>query len=216
MGNKWRFKGCLRLAGNRPFRRFGPFFWSFPPLSGRPGEHLGNPENGGKRPFPFRYPQICSNPLSETPICGTPTTVKEGKKFAQNAENPFLRLIRTYLMCAMFSYPVGGQVFPKPSGHGCAHQTSCFFLPQGFEIPDRSFDPGCSLLKVLDIFWGVGSETPKGVPKLVVYQIASENPQNLPFGAIGSDTLSGAKEPPKHVPQLLVHQICEFLKVSRH
>ena len=38
----------LEIGQNRPF---SPFFCLFRPLSGGCEEHLGNPENGGKRPF---------------------------------------------------------------------------------------------------------------------------------------------------------------------
>ena len=31
---------------------------------GLPQEHLENPDNGGERPFSFRYPQICLSPIS--------------------------------------------------------------------------------------------------------------------------------------------------------
>ena len=50
--NKWGFKGCLAaLPENRPKSDFFDLFLPFSPFSGGPGEHLGNPENGGKRPF---------------------------------------------------------------------------------------------------------------------------------------------------------------------
>ena len=42
----------LEIGQNRPF----------PPFSGGCEEHLGNPENRGKRPFFLRYPQFCLNP----------------------------------------------------------------------------------------------------------------------------------------------------------
>ena len=38
----------LEIGRNRPF---SPFFCLFSPFSGGCKEHLGNPENGGKRPF---------------------------------------------------------------------------------------------------------------------------------------------------------------------
>ena len=51
-GDKWGFKGCLAsLPGNRPFPAFFVLFLPFSPLFGGLEEHLGNPENGGKRPF---------------------------------------------------------------------------------------------------------------------------------------------------------------------
>ena len=50
--NKWGFKGCLAAPpGNRPKSAFFALFLPFSPFSGRAGEHLENPENGGKRPF---------------------------------------------------------------------------------------------------------------------------------------------------------------------
>ena len=57
--NKWGFKGCLAaLPGNRPKSAKIALFLPFSPFSGGCEEHLENPENGGKRPFP----QICLNP----------------------------------------------------------------------------------------------------------------------------------------------------------
>ena len=53
MCNKWGFKGCLAaLPGNRPKSAFFALFLPFSPFSGGCEEHLGNPENVGKRPFP--------------------------------------------------------------------------------------------------------------------------------------------------------------------
>ena len=50
--NKWGLKGCLTaLPGNRPKSAFFALFLPFSPFSGGCEEHLGNPENGGKRPF---------------------------------------------------------------------------------------------------------------------------------------------------------------------
>ena len=50
--NKWELKGCLAaLAGNRPKSAFFALFLPFSPFSGGCEEHLGNPENRGKRPF---------------------------------------------------------------------------------------------------------------------------------------------------------------------
>ena len=45
-------KGCLAaLPGNRPKSAFFAPFLAFLPFSGGREGHLGNPENGGKRPF---------------------------------------------------------------------------------------------------------------------------------------------------------------------
>ena len=50
--NKWGFKGCLAsLPGNWPRSVFFALFRPFSPFSGGCKEHLGNPENGRKRPF---------------------------------------------------------------------------------------------------------------------------------------------------------------------
>ena len=50
--NKLGFKGCLAaLSGNRPKSAFFALFLPFSPFSRGCNEHLGNPENGGKRPF---------------------------------------------------------------------------------------------------------------------------------------------------------------------
>ena len=50
--NKWGLKGCLAaLPGNRPKSADFALFLPFSPFSGGCQEHLGNPENGGKRPF---------------------------------------------------------------------------------------------------------------------------------------------------------------------
>ena len=50
--NKWGLKGCLAaLPGNRPKSAFFALFLPFLPFCGGCEEHLGNPENGGKRPF---------------------------------------------------------------------------------------------------------------------------------------------------------------------
>ena len=50
--NKWGLKGCLAaLPGNRPKSAFFALFLPCSPFSGGCEEHLGNPENGGKRPF---------------------------------------------------------------------------------------------------------------------------------------------------------------------
>ena len=51
--NKWGLKGCLAaLPGNRPKSAFFALFLPFLTFSGGSEEHLGNPENGGQRPFP--------------------------------------------------------------------------------------------------------------------------------------------------------------------
>ena len=50
--NKWGLKGCLAaLPGNRPKSASFALFLPFSPFSGGSQEHLGNPENAGKRPF---------------------------------------------------------------------------------------------------------------------------------------------------------------------
>ena len=50
--NKWGFKGCLAaLPGNRPKSAFFALFLPFLPVFGGPEQHLGIPENGGKRPI---------------------------------------------------------------------------------------------------------------------------------------------------------------------
>ena len=50
------------LPGNRPKSAKVALFLPFSPFSRGCQEHLGNPENGGKRPFSFRYPRISLNP----------------------------------------------------------------------------------------------------------------------------------------------------------
>ena len=50
--NKWGLKGCLVAPpGNQPKSAFFALFLPFIPFSGGSEEHLGNRENGGKRPF---------------------------------------------------------------------------------------------------------------------------------------------------------------------
>ena len=50
--NKWGLKGCLAYCpGNRPKSAFFTLFLPFSAFSGGPGQHLENPENGGKGPF---------------------------------------------------------------------------------------------------------------------------------------------------------------------
>ena len=50
--NKWGLKGCLAaLPGDRPKSAKITLFLPFLPFSGGCQEQLGNPENGGKRPF---------------------------------------------------------------------------------------------------------------------------------------------------------------------
>ena len=50
--NKWGLKECLAaLPGNRPKSALFALFLPFTPFSGGCEERLGNPENGGKRPF---------------------------------------------------------------------------------------------------------------------------------------------------------------------
>ena len=59
--NKWGLKGCLAaLPGNRPWSAFFALFLPFSPFSGGCEEHLGNPENGGKKGI---FPQISSDLL---------------------------------------------------------------------------------------------------------------------------------------------------------
>ena len=61
--NKWGLKGCLAaLPGNRPKSAKIALLLPLSPFSGGCQEHLGNPENGGKRLFFLRYPRISLNP----------------------------------------------------------------------------------------------------------------------------------------------------------
>ena len=67
--NKWGLKGCLAaLPGNRPKSAFFTPFSAFSPFSGGYEEHLGNPENGGKRPFPQISSDLLKPPSLKPPF----------------------------------------------------------------------------------------------------------------------------------------------------
>ena len=68
--NKWRLKGCLAaLLGNRLKLAFFALFLPFSAFSREGAEGTWEIQ---KRAFLLRYPQICLNPISYTPICDTP------------------------------------------------------------------------------------------------------------------------------------------------
>ena len=63
--NKWGLKGRLAaLPRNRPKSAFFALFLPFSPFSGGCEELLGNPENGGKRPFSSNILRFAENPIS--------------------------------------------------------------------------------------------------------------------------------------------------------
>ena len=73
--NKWGLKGCLfALPGNRPKSAFFALFLPFPHFSGGCEEHLGNPENRGKKAVFFFSPSDLLKPPSlKPPLQGTPS-----------------------------------------------------------------------------------------------------------------------------------------------